>query len=331
MLEAVQVIHDARIVHSDLKPANFVMVRDKLKVIDFGIAKPISNDTTNISRDFSVGTLSYMAPEAVRTQSGAFKHGRASDIWALGIILYQMVYMQPPFAHLEPMQRVQMLSSPDLKIEFPEGHCLDAHSSTTRAHLLSTLAGCLQRDPKRRISLPDLLAHPFLRDAVEVRREVLESTVTSMMDCVLRSLGEAPESEGDAPGEKWLSLADEVWDHASGSTQLSATADFEGLGPLSAVASRVSSLRLERDAAMAEARRQEAKNAELQEQLRQLQQGALLPTRTRSAPASAPKGHQRQEQKENVSAACNTASKSAEVKPGTRDGHALARSWMHNS
>jgi len=333
MLEAVQVIHDARIVHSDLKPANFVMVRDRLKVIDFGIAKPISNDTTNISRDFSVGTLSYMAPEAVRTQSGTFKHGRASDIWALGIILYQMVYMQPPFAHLEPMQRVQMLSSPDLKIEFPEGHCLDSHSSTTRAHLTNTLAGCLQRDPKRRLSLPDLLAHPLLRSAVEVQREVLESTVASMMGCVLRTLGEAPESEGDVPGEKWQALADEVFEHASSSTAPSKAADFEGLAPLSAVASRVASLRRERDAALAEARRQEAKNAELQEQLRQMQEGAPLPSRNRSAPVTvlAPKGHQRQAEKENVRAVCNNGAKSAEGKPGSRDNNVPARSWMHNT
>ena len=54
ILEAVQVIHDEKIVHSDLKPANFVLVRGQLKLIDFGIAKAISNDTTNIQRDHQV-------------------------------------------------------------------------------------------------------------------------------------------------------------------------------------------------------------------------------------------------------------------------------------
>lgn len=54
MLEAVQVIHEAAIVHSDLKPANFVLVRGSLKLIDFGIAKAIPNDTTNIQRDAQV-------------------------------------------------------------------------------------------------------------------------------------------------------------------------------------------------------------------------------------------------------------------------------------
>ncbi|CAJ1390449.1 unnamed protein product [Effrenium voratum] len=115
MLEAVQVIHQERIVHSDLKPGNFLLINGRLKVIDFGIAKRISNDTTNIQRDASVGTLSYMAPEAVK--QGQLKLGRASDIWSLGIILYQMIYGHPPLAHLEPMQRLLRLNDPTLRIE----------------------------------------------------------------------------------------------------------------------------------------------------------------------------------------------------------------------
>lgn len=54
MLQAVQVIHEEKIVHSDLKPANFVLVRGQLKLIDFGIANAIANDTTNIQRDQQV-------------------------------------------------------------------------------------------------------------------------------------------------------------------------------------------------------------------------------------------------------------------------------------
>lgn len=55
MLEAVHVIHEEKIVHSDLKPANFVLVKGDLKLIDFGIANAIANDTTNIQRDHQVG------------------------------------------------------------------------------------------------------------------------------------------------------------------------------------------------------------------------------------------------------------------------------------
>lgn len=54
MLQAVHVIHEEKIVHSDLKPANFVLVRGQIKLIDFGIANAIANDTTNIQRDHQV-------------------------------------------------------------------------------------------------------------------------------------------------------------------------------------------------------------------------------------------------------------------------------------
>jgi serine/threonine protein kinase len=54
MLEAVHTIHEERVVHGDLKPANFVCIQGRLKLIDFGIAKAISNDTTNIVRDNQV-------------------------------------------------------------------------------------------------------------------------------------------------------------------------------------------------------------------------------------------------------------------------------------
>lgn len=159
MLEAVQVIHQERIVHSDLKPGNFLLISGRLKVIDFGIAKRISNDTTNIQRDTSVGTLSYMAPEAVK--QGQLKLGRASDIWSLGIILYQMVYGTPPLAHLDPMQRLLRLNDPVLRIEFPPGHLLEGQPAASKA-LLEVLGGCLQRDPRRRPSLSELLAHRLL-------------------------------------------------------------------------------------------------------------------------------------------------------------------------
>lgn len=54
MLEAVQAVHRENVVHTDLKPANFVLVKGRLKIIDFGIAKAIANDTVNIQRDQQV-------------------------------------------------------------------------------------------------------------------------------------------------------------------------------------------------------------------------------------------------------------------------------------
>ena len=80
MLGAVHSIHEAKIIHGDLKPANFLFVRGALKLIDFGIAKAIQNeDTTNIYRESHIGTLNYMSPEAIITgDDKRLKVGRVS-------------------------------------------------------------------------------------------------------------------------------------------------------------------------------------------------------------------------------------------------------------
>lgn len=54
MLQAVHAVHQENVVHTDLKPANFVLVKGRLKIIDFGIAKAVANDTVNIQRDQQV-------------------------------------------------------------------------------------------------------------------------------------------------------------------------------------------------------------------------------------------------------------------------------------
>ena len=126
MLNAVHCIHEERIIHGDLKPANFLFVRGALKLIDFGIAKAMqSDDTTNIYRDSQIGTLNYMSPEAILdTGSGAngarMKCGKPSDIWSLGCILYQMVYGQTPFAQLHMIPKLQAIVNHNHKIPFPD-------------------------------------------------------------------------------------------------------------------------------------------------------------------------------------------------------------------
>jgi serine/threonine-protein kinase TTK/MPS1 len=156
MLRAVHAIHEARVIHGDLKPANFLSVDGKLKLIDFGIAGRNDSsgnlDNTKIDRENTVGTLNYMSPESIYGESGV-KQGRASDVWSLGCILYQMTHGRTPFFHIRNMvQKMQAITNPRVKIEFP---------TVANAHLNDAIQACLQRKPEKRPSIPQLLAHPF--------------------------------------------------------------------------------------------------------------------------------------------------------------------------
>ena len=54
--------------HSDLKPANFLMVGSQLKLIDFGISNKLQDDCTSVLKELPCGTFNYMAPEMLATQ-----------------------------------------------------------------------------------------------------------------------------------------------------------------------------------------------------------------------------------------------------------------------
>eukprot|EP00834_Sanchytrium_tribonematis_P001712 NODE_44_length_33449_cov_1.575742.p12 type:complete len:337 gc:universal NODE_44_length_33449_cov_1.575742:18706-17696(-) len=155
MLEAVKVVHHHRIVHSDLKPANFILVSGHLKLSDFGIARKIGNDTTHIEREDGVGTLNFMSPEAILVNSktkSTYKQGRPSDVWSLGCILYKMIYGQPPFHSLNMYQKLQAIPDPTFAINYPN----------TKRNAMQVMQWCLHRAPEKRPTVTDLINHAFV-------------------------------------------------------------------------------------------------------------------------------------------------------------------------
>ena len=87
--------HRARIAHRDLKPANIGFVADVAKILDFGVAVRFESDITtgNSGSAALAGTLPYMAPEVLRGEPADAR----ADVWALGVILYEMLTGRRPF------------------------------------------------------------------------------------------------------------------------------------------------------------------------------------------------------------------------------------------
>ncbi|XP_029416519.1 dual specificity protein kinase TTK isoform X2 [Nannospalax galili] len=187
MLEAVHTIHEHGIVHSDLKPANFLIVDGMLKLIDFGIANQMQPDTTSIVKDSQVGTVNYMPPEAIRDMSSSRENGKAkskisprSDVWSLGCILYYMTYGKTPFQHIiNQISKLHAIIDPDHEIEFPD---------IPEKDLQDVLKCCLVRDPKQRISIPELLAHPYVQIQTHPGNQMAKGTTTDEMKYVLGQL-----------------------------------------------------------------------------------------------------------------------------------------------
>ena len=158
MLEAVKICHEQRVIHLDLKPQNFVWASNRLKLIDFGIAKAVNTDATSIMRESHVGTLNYMSPESLLDTGGdgstPMKIRNSSDIWSLGCILHQMVYGYAPLGRIKQLvHKIRALSDPNHVIQ------LEPHPNH---HLMQVMRLCLQRDPRKRPSIEELLSHPFL-------------------------------------------------------------------------------------------------------------------------------------------------------------------------
>lgn len=173
MLEAVAVVHKEGVVHSDLKPANFLIVSGTLKLIDFGIASAVVDDKTHVTKDNLMGTFNFMSPEAIQDLScggrtsgdgegkSVVKIGYKSDVWSLGCILYNMVYKKMPFGELRhPMAKFKAILDPDHKIAFPrDKSALGDHDE----RVVDVLERCLVRDANKRASIEQLLKHPYLR------------------------------------------------------------------------------------------------------------------------------------------------------------------------
>jgi Tol biopolymer transport system component len=151
--EALEAAHEQGIVHRDLKPANVKVRPDgTVKVLDFGLAKALDGAAADeddgaatitspavTARGVILGTAAYMAPEQAR---GTPVDKRA-DIWAFGVVLFEMLAGRPPFRE----ETVSDTIAAVLREDVP----WDALPAETPAPIRHLLRRCLARDPRKRL------------------------------------------------------------------------------------------------------------------------------------------------------------------------------------
>jgi serine/threonine-protein kinase len=143
--EAVAVAHEHNVIHRDIKPSNIkITPDDKVKVLDFGLAKAIGGEVTDQQSTVTVpgrviGTPAYMSPEQARGKP----IDNRTDIWSFGCVLYEMLTAKIPFEGetISDTLANVLQADPDLQ----------ALPQNTPANIRSLLRRCLEKDPRRRL------------------------------------------------------------------------------------------------------------------------------------------------------------------------------------
>ena len=155
LARAIHVAHERGIVHRDLNPSNILMSHDGTpKISDFGLAKILVEDIGVSIHGVLLGTPSYMAPEQVTGEARDI--GPATDIYALGAILYEMLTGAAPFRGLTPMETLCQVMEADVVPPSRLRHGVPEDLETI-------CLKCLDRDPARRYASAEGLADDLKR------------------------------------------------------------------------------------------------------------------------------------------------------------------------
>ncbi|EAW49616.1 STE20-like serine/threonine-protein kinase isoform 2 [Homo sapiens] len=187
-LDALNYLHDNKIIHRDLKAGNILFTLDgDIKLADFGVSA--KNTRTIQRRDSFIGTPYWMAPEVVMCETSKDRpYDYKADVWSLGITLIEMAEIEPPHHELNPMRVL-------LKIAKSEPPTL-AQPSRWSSNFKDFLKKCLEKNVDARWTTSQLLQHPFVTvDSNKPIRELIAEAKAEVTEEVEDGKEEDEEEE----------------------------------------------------------------------------------------------------------------------------------------
>ncbi|XP_046498906.1 serine/threonine-protein kinase 36 isoform X1 [Equus quagga] len=155
LVSALYYLHSHRILHRDMKPQNILLAKGGgIKLCDFGFARAMSTNTMVLTS--IKGTPLYMSPELVEERP----YDHTADLWSVGCILYELAVGTPPFYTTSIFQLVSLILKDPVRWPPTFSPCFK-----------NFLQGLLTKDPRQRLSWPDLLHHPFIAGHVTIITE----------------------------------------------------------------------------------------------------------------------------------------------------------------
>ncbi len=162
--------HSNRVVHRDVKPSNILLdSRGIPKVADFGIALQVGQDIAQRGTTGRTGTLEYMSPEQLR---GDHLDAR-TDIWSLGVCLYEVLHLRLPFTGVDSEARLRCIDEVDLS-QVPEGCRRHARA------LRRVYRRALEKDREQRYGSMEEFARDLGR-SLKLRARRLAAAVVSLV------------------------------------------------------------------------------------------------------------------------------------------------------